>query len=88
MGSGPLPDRPAGGAVVGVEVPVWTEFVPDAAKLGAQLLPRLPALAEVAWTPQRGRDWRQFAARLAAQPRHWEAAGWRWTRAAGVDWQR
>ena len=39
------------------------------------LFPRLCAVAEVAWSPQRVRDWDGFRARLAAQAPRWDAAG-------------
>ncbi|MFE7330127.1 family 20 glycosylhydrolase [Streptomyces sp. NPDC057565] len=80
-----LPGLP-GGAVVGVEAPLWTETIADAAGLQRMLLPRLPAIAEVAWSPQQVRDWDDFARRITAHGRLWTADRLAWTAADGVDW--
>ncbi|WP_165845778.1 family 20 glycosylhydrolase [Streptacidiphilus pinicola] len=81
-----LPGTPAG-SVAGVEAFLWTETLGTPQQLQLMALPRLPALAEVAWTPQRLRSWSDFSIRLAAQTRLWQAQGWTYTRAAGVPWQ-
>ena len=61
-------------AIAGVEAPLWTETVRTMRDLESLLLPRLCAVAEVAWSPQHGRDWEGFRARLAAQAPGWDAA--------------
>ncbi|MHA6760268.1 beta-N-acetylhexosaminidase [Streptacidiphilus sp. PAMC 29251] len=76
------------GAVTGVEAPIWTETLANEQDLDTMLLPRLPALAEVAWTPQADRHWDAFQQRLADQALYWTAQGLTWTRAAGVDWPK
>ncbi|WP_042372568.1 family 20 glycosylhydrolase [Streptacidiphilus neutrinimicus] len=81
-----LPGTPPG-AVAGVEAVLWTETLATPSDLQLMALPRLPALAEVAWTPQTERGWADFRVRLAAQAPLWRAQGWTWTRAAGVPWQ-
>jgi hexosaminidase len=48
--------------------------------------PRLPAVAEVAWSPREGRDWESFRARLAAFGPRWEAAGISFHRSPEIDW--
>ena len=59
----PWPDWLAGGrtpalrsALLGIEAPLWTEYVPDLSTAVQRLFPRLPAVAEVAWTPELSRD--------------------------------
>ena len=81
-----LPDTPPG-SVAGVEAFLWTETLSTTQELQLMDLPRLPALAEVAWTAQSRRSWDAFRLRLAAQAPLWEAQGWSFTRAAGVPWQ-
>ncbi|MFI6986701.1 family 20 glycosylhydrolase [Embleya sp. NPDC050154] len=48
--------------------------------------PRLPALAEVGWTPQAARDWKNFRQRLAQHGQRWTAAGIAYHPAPGVPW--
>lgn len=48
--------------------------------------PRLPALAEVGWTPQSARDWQDFRRRLAQQGPRWTAAGIGYHPAPGIPW--
>jgi hexosaminidase len=50
--------------VLGVQGNVWTENMEDWLKIQYQLLPRACAVAEVAWTPQEGRDFGDFQRRL------------------------
>ncbi len=46
--------------VIGVQGNLWTEFVPTVAKLQYQILPRLFALSEVAWSPTANKDYNNF----------------------------
>ncbi|MCX5214478.1 family 20 glycosylhydrolase [Kitasatospora sp. NBC_00240] len=48
--------------------------------------PRLPALAEVGWSPQSARDWNSFRQRLAQQGPRWTAAGIGYYAAPGIPW--
>jgi hexosaminidase len=50
------------------------------------LLPRLPALAELGWSPRSTHDWAGFRRRLAAQGPRWDAAGVTYHRAPEVPW--
>ena len=77
-----LPD----GSLLGVEACLWTETVRDRDDLAALLLPRLAAVAEVAWSPGSSRDWAGFSTRLAAFAPRWTAAGLAWTRTPDVAW--
>jgi hexosaminidase len=48
--------------------------------------PRLPAVAEIGWSPLSTHDWDTFKLRLAAQGPRWNAAGIGYYRAPGVPW--
>jgi hexosaminidase len=61
------------GEALGVEAALWTETVEDFDAISYMSLPRLPAVAEVAWS--RERDFDDFARRLAAHGAQWEAEG-------------
>lgn len=51
-------------SMLGIEGPVWTEWVPTPERLEFQLFPRAEALAEVCWTPAEGRNYADFRKRL------------------------
>jgi len=50
--------------ILGLEFPLWTEWVPDRARLDYQAFPRLTAMAETGWTPKQAKDYRDFRSRL------------------------
>lgn len=80
-----VPGLPAG-SVIGVEAAVWTETLRSLDDLMTMLLPRLAAVAEVAWTPPEQRDWDDFAARVAGHGPYWDAEGLAWYPSPQVDW--
>ncbi|MBQ9228903.1 MAG: beta-N-acetylhexosaminidase [Eubacterium sp.] len=49
--------------VLGVEGELWSEWLPDRAKLDFLAVPRMQALAEVAWSPPEARDFDHFMER-------------------------
>lgn len=49
--------------ILGVQASMWTHIAVTEEAIDYQLYPRLLALAEVAWTPQRIRDWSDFSSR-------------------------
>ncbi|WP_336722009.1 beta-N-acetylhexosaminidase [Cellulosimicrobium cellulans] len=90
------------GRVAGVEAPLWSdrsypdslthlptstdEFVDVDVYVDSMTFPRLPALAEVAWTAQADRDYEDFEARIVRQAPRWDAAGIGWNRVHDVRW--
>jgi len=50
--------------VLGLEAPLWTEWVPDRARLDYQTWPRLSAFAETGWTMPERKNLRDFRRRL------------------------
>ncbi len=50
--------------ILGLESPLWTEWVPTRARLDYQTFPRLSAYAETGWTPREAKDYRGFEQRL------------------------
>ncbi len=50
--------------VIGVEAPLWTEWVPNIARLGWQIFPRLIASSEVAWTKKSKKNYDNFKEKL------------------------
>lgn len=50
--------------IIGVESPLWTEYVEDKARIDYQVFPRLTALAETAWSDKADSDYEDFESRL------------------------
>jgi hexosaminidase len=50
--------------VLGLEAPLWTEFVPNQARLDYQTYPRLTAFAETGWSQKEHKDYADFCRRL------------------------
>ncbi|WP_034265121.1 beta-N-acetylhexosaminidase [Actinospica robiniae] len=75
-------------AVYGVEAAMWGETLTSFADLEYLAFPRLPAVAELGWSPPAAHDLGAFEKRLAAQAPHWVAAGIGFYRTPGVDWPR
>jgi len=50
--------------VLGLEAPLWSEFVRSQSRLDYQAYPRLPAYAETAWIPRELKNYADFCARL------------------------
>ena len=73
-------------AIIGVEAPLWSETLPNVTAAEYLLMPRLPAVAEVGWTPQAGRNWDDFRTRLAAQASRWNQIGINWYRSPQIAW--
>lgn len=61
--------------ILGIEAPLWTEFVPNRARLDWQVFPRLQAVAESAWTNPERKNYEQFLVRLQPQLERMERAG-------------
>lgn len=55
-----------GGDILGVEAPLWTEYVADPARAEYMTYPRLGAMAEIGWSARENRDYEDFLKRLPA----------------------
>ncbi|MBF0689019.1 MAG: beta-N-acetylhexosaminidase [Cellulomonas sp.] len=73
-------------AVVGVEAALWTETLRTLDDLTTMLLPRLAAVAEVAWSDPGHRDFDGFTERLRHHGRHWDRIGLAWHRTPQGRW--
>jgi hexosaminidase len=52
------------GHVLGTQFQLWSEYLPTPAAVEYMAYPRACALAEVAWSPPAGKDWKGFEGRL------------------------
>ena len=58
--------------LLGVQANLWTEFIRTEGRASFQLLPRIYALAEIAWSPVERKSWREFSEEsLTACPPLW-----------------
>ncbi|SHE92869.1 beta-N-acetylhexosaminidase [Streptoalloteichus hindustanus] len=83
---GHLADLPES-SVLGVESPLWTETLTDLADVSYMAFPRLPAIAELGWSPKAARDWDGFRERLGAQGPRWERMGIGFHRSPQIPWR-
>jgi hexosaminidase len=72
--------------ILGVEAPLWSETISTRADIEYLTFPRLPAIAEIAWTPKNLRDWDSFSRRIAWHGQRWEANGVNFYRSPKVVW--
>jgi hexosaminidase len=79
--AGHPPDR-----ILGIEAPLWTETVATTGDLDFMAFPRLPALAEIAWSPPESKQWNDFRARLALHGPRWSALGVNFYRSPQIPW--
>jgi hexosaminidase len=75
------------GDILGVEAPIWSETLTTLAEVEYMAFPRLIGIAEIAWSPRRGRSWETYRLRLAAQAPRLRAIGVRYYRAPGIPWK-
>ncbi|NUR92491.1 MAG: family 20 glycosylhydrolase, partial [Nonomuraea sp.] len=72
--------------VIGVEAPLWTETIRTSADIEYMAFPRLPAIAELGWSPQSTHDWTAFKSRLAAQGPRWRFMGVNYYHSTQISW--
>lgn len=72
--------------IVGVEAPLWSETVRNITAAQFLTMPRLPAAAEVAWTPQALRNWESFRARIVTHEPRWRYLGINYYRSPQLPW--
>jgi hexosaminidase len=74
-------------AVIGVEAPLWSETLETLDDIEYMAFPRLPGVAEIAWSPADGREWDEYRLRLAAHGPRLEAMGVNFYRSPEVPWE-
>ena len=72
--------------VLGVEAQLWTETLESVDDLELMAFPRLPGIAEVAWSPATTRNWDGFRRRLAGHEPRWAAMAVNYYRSPQIPW--
>ena len=80
-----IPGVPAE-SIIGIEAAVWSETISTVDDLFLLLLPRLAAIAEVAWSQPERRSWDSFVARVRVVAPRWSQTGLSWYRSPQVRW--
>jgi hexosaminidase len=86
----PLRTVPGVGAkdVLGVEAPLWGETVQSIRDAEYLAFPRLIGIAEIGWSPARGRSWTDYRQRLGAQAPLLDSLRVNYYRAPEIPWRR
>jgi hexosaminidase len=72
--------------VAGVEAAIWAETITGFEDLSFLLLPRLPGVADKAWSGPQAASWAGHRDRLARHGRLWAQDGLTYFRTSTVDW--
>lgn len=72
--------------IFGIEAPMWSETLRNISAVEYLAIPRLPAVAELAWTPQAARSWESFRTRIVTHERRWNYLGINYYRSAQLPW--
>jgi hexosaminidase len=78
----------AAGDVLGVEAPLWSETVQSIRDAEYLAFPRLIGIAEIGWSPARGRSWADYRQRLGAQAPLLDSLRVNYYRAPEIPWKR
>jgi len=73
-------------AIAGVQAPLWSETLENSDHIEFMAFPRLPAIAELAWSPWSTHDWESFRTRLAGEAPRWVEMGVDFYRSPQIDW--
>ena len=72
--------------ILGLEAPLWTETILTMKDIEYMAFPRLPGIAELAWSPK-NHSWEDYRQRLAAHGERMQAMGINFFRSPDVDWK-
>ncbi|MBA4275946.1 beta-N-acetylhexosaminidase [Flavobacterium sp.] len=61
--------------VLGAQGNVWTEYMPNPAKVEYMIFPRLSALSEVLWSPKENKNWPDFQTKIETMKKRYSMWG-------------
>ena len=73
-------------SILGVESALWSETTADSAAVDYLAFPRLPGIAEIAWSPPAALGWDGYRRRLADHGQRWDIIGVNYFRSPEVAW--
>ncbi|QIZ38912.1 beta-N-acetylhexosaminidase [Saccharopolyspora sp. ASAGF58] len=74
-------------SILGVEAPLWSETLENSDHIEFMAFPRLPAIAELGWSPKSAQNWESFSQRLATHAPRLAASGIDYHRSPQIPWQ-
>jgi len=72
--------------ILGIEAPIWSETLRTMNDLEFMAFPRLPGLAELAWSPK-GRSWDEYKGRLGKHGRQMETLKINFFKSPEISWE-
>jgi hexosaminidase len=72
--------------ILGVEAPLWTETISTMDDIEYMVFPRLPGVAEIAWSPATGRTWGEYKVRLGNHGPRMKAMNIDFYRSKKIPW--
>ena len=72
--------------ILGIEAPIWSETLLTIKDIEFMAFPRLPGLAELAWSPK-AHNWDEYKVRLAKHGRHMDKLDIYFFKSPDVDWE-
>ncbi len=72
--------------ILGLEAPIWTETLVTMKDIEFMAFPRLPGLAELAWS-SKGLSWDEYKLRLAKHGKHMQALDINFFKSPDVNWE-
>jgi hexosaminidase len=72
--------------IFGIEAPMWSETLRNITAVEYLAMPRLSAVAELAWTPQAARSWESYRTRIVTHQRRWNYLGINYHRSPQLPW--
>jgi len=73
--------------ILGIEAPIWSETITNMDELEFMVFPRLPGVAEIAWSPVEKRSWDEYKVRLGAHGPLFKALGIDYYASKLVPWK-
>ncbi|GAB3027646.1 hypothetical protein GCM10027051_35730 [Niabella terrae] len=61
--------------IYGGQANLWTEYIDNGSKVEYMIFPRVAAVSEVLWTPQKNKNWEDFSKRLITQKKRYDLWG-------------
>ncbi len=72
--------------IIGIEAPLWSETISNMDEVEYLLFPRLPGYAEIGWSQETGRNWKEYKVRLGKHAPRFKAMNIDFYRSKLVPW--
>ncbi len=73
--------------ILGIEAPLWSETISNISELEYLAFPRAIGYAELGWTTQENRDWKNYKKRLANQVEYLDEMNVHYYKSPLIDWK-